>query len=413
MALPAESVHIYTVTEVTRLIRSRIEQIPPLWVVGEVSNVRRHTSGGHLYFTLKDEKAELSCVMWGRVVGRLGFEIKDGLRLVCYGELSVYERRGQYEFIVRTAEPRGIGALALRFEQLKRKLAEEGLFEEGRKKAIPNFPVWVAVVTSPVGAAVRDVVRTIRKNFRGIRISIYPSLVQGEEAPGQIARAIEALNRHGGFSVIVLARGGGSLEDLWAFNEEEVARAIYASEIPVISAVGHEVDYTISDYVSDARAATPTAAGQMLVRGWAEAVENLPKLWRRVLLAVRRRLERMRALIEQLRRRRVLREPAGMLAGKRRLLDEAVRHLVKDARRVVENTRARLSRLAAKLEATSPLKVLARGYSITHRADDNRPLKNPKDAPPGTLIVTRLAEGHLHSRVVRKGEKKNSQLQLF
>lgn len=411
MTLPAADIHIYTVSEVTRLIKSRIEQIPPLWVMGEVSNARRHTPSGHLYFTLKDESSELPSLMWSSDVERLGFEIKDGLKLLCYGRLSVYERRGHYEFLVKLAEPKGIGALALRFEQLKKRLAEEGLFDAAHKKPLPRFPFRIAVVTSPVGAAVRDVIRTIRKHFRGLHISVYPSLVQGEEAPSQIASAIEALNRRGGFSVIILARGGGSLEDLWAFNEEVVARAIFASEIPVVSAVGHEVDYTIADYVADVRAATPTAAGELVGRVWAEARESLPRFMRRILLAMRRRIERMRALLGQLKRRRLLQEPLEMVARRRRLLDEAARHLLKDAKRYLADARAKLAKVAAKLDATSPLKVLARGYSITCRADSHSPLTDPNDAPPGTLLLTRLHKGQLLSRVVPN--KANKQLHLF
>ncbi len=397
---------VLSVSELTALLKDLIEgSVPPMWVRGEISNFKRHQPSGHLYFTLKDASCELRAVMWRRYVRNLRFEPADGMEVLCYGRVRVYQARGYYEFSAQEMEVRGLGALAAAFERLKRKLAEEGLFDEARKRPLPRFPHTVALVTASGGAALRDMLRTTLGRFPQARLLVYPVPVQGEGAAERIATAIDALNRHGEASVIVIGRGGGSLEDLWAFNEEAVARAVFASRIPVVSAVGHEVDYTISDFVADARAPTPTAAGQMVVPDQREIRDALRRFLRRARLAVRARLERRRASLAQLARRRVLRRPTERTDLLRRELDELFRRLRRDGPRRLERARQTTGALAGRLEAVSPLKTLARGYSITTPVGSQTPLKDAAEAPPGSVIETRLARGALRSRVIEIEER--------
>ena len=256
---------IFTVSEITKLIRDKLEETFPLVLVtGEVSNLRPAASG-HIYFSLKDEKCQLKAVMWRSDAVRIKFELKEGLQLICRGRINVYEARGEYQIVVDQAEPKGKGALQLAFEQLKEKLRAEGLFDEARKKKLPFLPKKIGIVTSARGAALVDILRTLERRFAKLGILIYPALVQGEGAAEQIAEGIDYLGRLGDIDAIIVGRGGGSIEDLWAFNEEKVARAIFRCPVPVISAVGHEVDFTIADFVADIRASTPTAAAEMVV----------------------------------------------------------------------------------------------------------------------------------------------------
>ncbi|HNT33227.1 MAG TPA: exodeoxyribonuclease VII large subunit, partial [Candidatus Aminicenantes bacterium] len=257
--------HVYSVTEITQVIKAALETaVPQVWVVGEISNCRRHPSG-HIYFTLKDAGAALSAAVWKSNAARLKFELRDGQQVVCRGRIDVYPPRGSYQLNVDQVEPKGKGALQLAFEQLKEKLRAEGLFDPARKKKIPLLPKTIGVVTSPTGAALIDILRTIDRRFAKVRIVIYPARVQGAGAAAEIVEGLEFLGGRPGIDVIIVGRGGGSIEDLWAFNEEPVARAIAASPVPVISAVGHEVDFTIADFVADIRASTPTAAAEMVV----------------------------------------------------------------------------------------------------------------------------------------------------
>ncbi|MBN2106659.1 MAG: exodeoxyribonuclease VII large subunit, partial [Deltaproteobacteria bacterium] len=256
---------IFTVAELTRHIRDTLESAyPDVWVEGEISNLRIPSSG-HCYFTLKDEAAQLRVVMFRMQARLLRFTAEDGLKVICRGRINVYEQRGEYQLVADMLEPRGVGSLQLAFEQLKNRLAGEGLFAEERKKPLPFLPARIAVITSPTGAAVRDIIRIIHRRFPSVAILVVPVRVQGDEAPEEIARAIETVNQRGLGDVIIVGRGGGSLEDLWAFNTETVARAIAASALPVISAVGHETDTTIADFAADLRAPTPSAAAELVV----------------------------------------------------------------------------------------------------------------------------------------------------
>ncbi len=278
---------VYTVSELNRDLKTVVEtSFPSIWVEGEISNFKVYSSG-HSYFTLKDKDAQLRGVMWKGRRSYLKFEPKDGDRVVCRGRLSVYEQRGEYQMVVESMEPKGLGALQAAFEQLKRKLAAEGLFDKERKKKLPYIPWSVGIITSPTGAVIRDMIRTLNRRFPGLDIVLAPVQVQGDAAAGQIAEAIADMNKYGKVDVIIAGRGGGSLEDLWAFNEEIVARAIAASKIPVVSAVGHETDFTIADFVADLRASTPTAAAEQ-VAPEKEALEDvIEELTRRMIVEVR------------------------------------------------------------------------------------------------------------------------------
>ena len=277
--------HVFKVSELTRLLRTVLEEtFRNIWVEGEISNFTKHTSG-HMYFSLKDDQAVLSCVLFRRVNQNLKFKIENGMQVVCFGRLSIYDKRGQYQLYVDKIEPKGVGALQMAFEQLKKKLAGEGLFDDSRKRPIPYLPTRIGVVTSPTGAAIRDILNVVKRRFQNIEVILNPVRVQGDGAEEEVARAIEEFNEYNRsvepdkkVDVLIVGRGGGSLEDLWAFNMEAVARAISSSVIPIISAVGHEIDWTIADFVSDKRAPTPSAAAELVIPKKEDLVLTLDQL---------------------------------------------------------------------------------------------------------------------------------------
>ncbi|MEW5722899.1 MAG: exodeoxyribonuclease VII large subunit [Thermodesulfobacteriota bacterium] len=429
---------ILTVSELTGRLAGLIEEhFGLVWLTGEISNLRRPASG-HLYLTLKDEAAQIRAVMFRTQQRYLAFEPEDGQEVLARGRLSVYQPRGEYQIVLDWMEPRGEGALRLAFEKLKARLAGEGLFDQARKKRLPFLPGRVAVVTSPTGAAVRDFVRVARRRFENVHLSIYPVRVQGEGAAEEIAAAVRELNRAGGFDLIVLARGGGSLEDLWAFNEEVVARAVAASEIPVVSAVGHEVDFTIADFAADLRAPTPSAAAEMIFREKAELETHLARTSRRLLAGLKSRLDLGRArlahlatrlgdpsrkLTEQRLRvddlterlvngtRRVLVErrltlaaararlapahPRLRLEALRSRLEALVRALVRAGRGPAAKARERLAALAGRLNGLSPLAVLERGYALARVGPDRKTLRSSAQVKKGDHIDLVLAGGEL------------------
>jgi exodeoxyribonuclease VII large subunit len=344
LPLPDAGRRVLTVSQLTRAIKDALEgRFGGLWVEGEVSNLRVHSSG-HVYFTLKDDEAQVRAVLFRSRVRRLRFEPADGLHVLAFANLDVYAARGEYQLVCELLEPRGVGALQLAFEQLKTRLAAEGLFDPARKRALPALARRVGLVTSPTGAAVRDFLRIATRRFAGLHVLVCPVRVQGETAVGEIVEALGILNRLGGLDVIVLARGGGSLEDLWAFNEEAVARAIAASKIPVISAVGHETDVTIADFVADLRAPTPSAAAELVVREKAELVRQLGVLGTRLGRAMRQRVGRIADRLVDLRRRRVLTDPARPLRDWARRLDELGTRLGRAVTRQDARARERLAR---------------------------------------------------------------------
>lgn len=388
-----------TVSQVTRMVKEALEgALPPLWIAGEVTNLRVPASG-HAYFTLKDAGSQIRAVAWRGTMAGLKFRLQDGMAVLAFGAVSVYEARGEYQMVLGRLEPQGVGALELAFRQLKEKLEREGLFGAARKRPIPFLPRRLALVTSPTGAAVQDMLKMILGRCPAVEIIIVPVRVQGEGAAGEIAEAIRLLNAARlDVDVMIVGRGGGSLEDLWAFNEESVARAIFASAIPVISAVGHEIDVCIADLVADRRALTPTAAGEMVVPDLRELLERLETLQAALKRSARNRFAMARVHLDGLRDaygfRRFLdriREQTQRLDGTREALGEA-------ATARLEQARERLGRLAGRLEDLSPLKVLGRGYAILSRAD-GRVVRSPKDTAAGDLLSARLAEGALGLRV--------------
>ncbi len=407
-----EKTHVYSVTGLTRDIRFILEdKFPEVWVEGEVSNFRSPSSG-HVYFSLKDESSMLKCVMFRSANSRRKFEIEDGMHVLCFGRIGVYDKQGQYQLYAEIIEPQGKGALFVAFEQLKKKLQKEGLFEEERKRATPFLPMRVGVVTSATGAAIRDVLKVARRRFSNMEITICPVKVQGDEARDEIAQAIRDLNEYNRYlidaglkenpvDVIIIGRGGGSLEDLWAFNEEAVARAIFASEIPVISAVGHEIDYTISDFVADRRAATPSAAAELVIPEKDELTGRVRAFSDRSETAMKSRLDMAGAKLRSLKESYVLREPVNVVLQLGQQVDDLGRRARIKMAHYVELGESAFAALSGKLEALSPLSVLNRGYSITFRG--GRVVKNIKGVKAGDRLLTRLSNGEVSSRVEGTG----------
>jgi len=420
---------VYGVTELTRRIKSALETtFGRVWVEGELSNVRRPASG-HYYFTIKDETAQISAVLFRGSQGSLRFQLKDGLLVRAYGQVTVYERGGNYQVIVRQIEEGGQGSLQARFEALKKKLQQEGLFDADRKQALPVFPQRIGVVTSRTGAAIRDILNVLARRFPNLHLLLAPVKVQGEGAAAEIAAAIDDLNRLGGpaaagplrLDVLIVGRGGGSVEDLWCFNEEVVARAIARSAIPVISAVGHEIDFTISDFVADLRAPTPSAAAELVV-GRKEAItEALSARQTALLRALRECLLRARNRFGEAARSYVFREPKNLVrsyaqridALKMRMehevrgdvreamqqLDDSGARMLHAVRRRSESRRQDVRRVEAQLRSLNPLAVLKRGYSVTRDAS-GRVLRAADEVREGDRITTQFGRGTVVSDVV-------------
>jgi exodeoxyribonuclease VII large subunit len=407
-----EARKILTVHQLTARVKKAIEtDVGEVWVEGEVSNVAQPASG-HVYFTLKDDRAQLQAVVWKGIARRLGFKIRDGDELIVLGRVTVYEPRGQYQIVVDRAELAGLGALQRAFEELKSKLAKLGLFDASRKRPIPYLPRVIGIVTSPTGAAVHDMLRTIWSRRPGARVVLRPVRVQGDSAAPEIARAIAEMNSWGGCDVLIVGRGGGSLEDLWAFNEESVARAIARSRIPVVSAVGHEVDMSISDLVADVRALTPTDAGMKVVPRVDELKHELSTASARLGLAARRRVASEREHVELLSRSYGLHAPAEALARERQRLDDIGMRFASSLDRRLSDARAHVSEFAGRLEGLSPLAVLARGYTVTSRAGVRGAfLRDAAELAEGDRILTRFAKGQAESvvdRVMPEGESEES-----
>ena len=394
-----DALQVLTVSAITALIKRSLEDsFKSVCVLGEVSNLSRAASG-HVYLTLKDEGAEIGAVIWRGTAQRIPFDLKDGLEVVVRGKLAVYERRGRYQIVVSSVQPKGIGALQLAFLQMKEKLEKEGLFEPDHKTPLPFLPSTIAIVTSPTGAAVHDILTMIASRLPGVRVVICPVSVQGDRAAGEIAAAIGDLNRLGGVDVMIVGRGGGSLEDLCPFNEEVVARAIYASEIPVISAVGHEVDVSISDLVADTRALTPTQAGEMVVPSRELLDERLARAAARLSQSLLAAVAYARTKLDAAAGSYAMRAPMERVRQHQQRLDEVARRMPAAAGRELARLRERVDRDEERLGSLSPLNVLARGYSITTLAGSEAPLRSPDDAPPGSRIRSILHDGELESQM--------------
>ena len=353
---------ILTVSQLTAEIKTLLERnFDHLWVEGEVSNLRLPGSG-HLYFTLKDESAQIRAVMFRTQNRLLKFQLEDGLQVVGYGRLTVYEPRGEYQIVLDYLEPKGLGALQLAFDQLKEKLSREGLFDPARKKPLPPLPQKIGIVTSPTGAAIRDILQIIDRRFANVHILLYPVRVQGVGAAQEIARAIDELGQWPGLDVMIVGRGGGSLEDLWAFNEEPVARAIHRSPVPVVSAVGHEIDFTIADFVADLRAPTPSAAAELVVRNKVELVQTLESLARRLSQTVRMKLESRQVRLSSLVYR--LADPRKRVSDQRLRLDDLSSRL---ATSIQQSLGRRIDRFRMKVESLTLLHPGKRVTDYSHR----------------------------------------------
>ena len=450
MALVWGAVHkTYTVAELTASIRGLLtSEFDDIWVSGEISGART-VSSGHCYFTLKDQDAQLRCVAFRASLRYLKFKPQDGVAVLARGRIDVYDARGEYQLLVEALEPQGHGALQFAFEQLKKKLAAEGLFDAARKRPLPRLPRRIGIVTSPTGAVIRDITEILSRRFPGLHIRLHPALVQGDGSAEAVARALEYFSQSGWPDVVILARGGGSLEDLWTFNEELVARAIAASRMPVISAVGHETDYTIADFVADLRAPTPSAAAELVICTREQLLDQAGALEHKLVQVLRYRLamaarrlhqqgvERASALLHRnigrleqriddltyrLRDRMSARSSAQRrqleewtarlrsldlrlrLAAARRRVEAAEGALVQLVRLRIARARGRLDQTAAHLTQLSPLKILERGYAIVTN-ESGRVVKEAGQAPEGSVIGVRVARGRIAARVLESAEK--------
>lgn len=438
-----EEVKIYSVSEITQQIQQLIEgKLDPVWIEGEISNFRCPISG-HYYMSIKDEHAQIKAVMFRGQNRNLTFVPKDGLKVIAKGRITIYPPRGEYQLIIEYVEPVGIGALALAFEQLKRKLAAQGLFDQSIKKPIPFLPQKVAVITSPTGAAIRDFLKVIRRRFANLEIIIVPVRVQGEGATEEIINAIELVNSKLDVDIIVLTRGGGSIEDLWAFNKEELAFAIRRSRIPIVSAVGHEIDWTISDFAADLRAPTPSAAAEILVKEKETLVKRLSDIRERLISAIRNRITQNNLELNRL--KKSLKDPTQLLQErlfridelalrykramevflekrkerffslKRQLIVCSPRNRMDRIRQKIEfyekrlttviiqrlnENKSQLQRLKNRLEDLGPISVLKRGYSIAMRLSDGKVLTDPYETEKGEKIKILLAKGSIISEVL-------------
>ena len=395
----------FTVSEISRGIRTSLEhKFSNIGVLGEISNVRKPSSG-HIYLTLKDKNSQLQAVVFRNSASRIKFELKDGMEVISFGSITVYEPRGQYQLIINKIEPKGIGALQLAFQQLKEKLEKEGLFDSAHKKPLPFIPQKIGIVTSPTGAAIKDILNIIDRRFANVEILIYPVKVQGEGAAQEIAEAITGLNSYSDIDVIIAGRGGGSMEDLWAFNEEVVARSIYSSRIPIISAVGHEIDITIADLVADKRALTPSEAGELVVPRKDLLIEKIEKFKARLLQSLTGKLRLSKEKLVIIGNSYAMKQPFDRLNRWQQRLDELAQRLNLKITHALNTEREKLSGIAGKLESLSPLNVLKRGYAITTRLENSKPLRNIIDLSKGDKIKINLSKGSIISEIlsVEKG----------
>ncbi len=394
-----EARQVRTVSEVTGLVKSVLEtSLPSLWVEGEISNFKHHSSG-HMYFTLKDDSSALPSLMFRFANEKLAFKPGNGMRVVAQGRIKVYEPQGRYQLYVERMRPSGIGALAQAFEELKKRLAEEGLFDPERRKPLPEFPRTVAVVTSPTGAAVRDVIRVIRARAPMTDIVVVPTVVQGADAAPSIADAIRAIDAWGGADVAIVGRGGGSLEDLWAFNEEIVARAISGAVTPIISAVGHEVDVTIADFVADARAATPSNGAELAVRDGADVSRRVESLERRVLGAMRSTLSGLEDQVARLHTAYAFKLPREIIDRSAQRVDELSRRAGSSVAQLVAAARAEVTRHETALRLSDPRGIMARGYAAVSVLPEATPLRSIDDVQPGAAVRVTVTDGRLDCEV--------------
>ncbi len=405
MALPPENAKIFSIGEISRAIKGLLEDAfaQGVWVSGEVSNVARPASG-HIYLTLKDSEGQLRSVLWRSVAARLKFALQDGLEVIARGKITVYVPRGDYQLQIEELQPKGVGALELAFRQLREKLFKLNYFDAARKKELPRFPRRVALVTSPSGAAVRDMLEILGRRWPALEVWVCPVRVQGEGAAEEIAAAIRLVNRVATsgahpIDVMIVGRGGGSMEDLWAFNEECVARAIFESRLPVVSGVGHETDLTIADLVADVRALTPSEAAERVAPDRREILDGLTGQAEAMRQLVMRRLDLARARVEDLSKRRSFRLPLERLRDLNQRLDEWSERLNRVGGRRLLQARQQVEAASGRLHALSPLNVLARGYSLTRKEADQSVVRDAEQVAVGERLVTLVQHGKIVSRV--------------
>ena len=374
------------------------EMLANVYIKGEISNFKRHYSG-HLYFTLKDETSLIKCVMFKSYTNYLNFEPKDGMSVVILGSVSVFERDGVYQVYAKGMEPEGVGALYKAYEKLKAKLSEEGLFDEAHKKPIPILPRAIGVVTSKTGAVIRDIINVTTRRLPNVNIILYPAAVQGEGAAQTIVNGIKYFNKAKNVDTIIIGRGGGSLEDLWPFNEEITARAIYESEIPIISAVGHETDFTIADFVADLRAPTPSAAGELAVPDVLEVRWKLENINKRLANSLRKKVENMRIKYDNLKNSRALKNPYDALRQKMIVCDNLYKNIENNFSLKVKDRHIKLVGFIGRLENLSPLKTMLRGYSIVENLD-GKVIKSVNDLSKDDEISIRLNDGKRKAKIL-------------
>ena len=442
---------VRTVTQLTKEVKGLLEgQIGSVWVGGEISNWRV-SPAGHAYFTLKDESSQLSAVMFRGSLNKLKMEPESGLEVVVHGRISVYEQRGQYQIICDSLQPKGVGALQLAFDKLKKKLADEGLFDETHKKELPMLPRRIGVVTSPTGAAIRDMLNVIDRRFANVNVIIYPARVQGDEAPPEIVHGIHTLDERE-VDVIIIGRGGGSLEDLWAFNDERVVCAVYGANTPIISAVGHEIDFSLSDFAADVRAPTPSAAAELVVQERAVLTDRVHRAQQRMTSSLRHRIEHVRGRMNVVAASAVLRRPGLLVEQARQRLDDArervegavtdqaalgrirldrsarslillsphvrientleriralVRRIENAGKHHAERKRARLEALGAQLHNLSPLAILDRGYAVAWKLPDGDLVRDAHALSPGDKVLLRFGKGAADATIDRVKEEEN------
>ena len=397
---PEQPVQVLTVTELTARLKGTLErEFPSVWVAGEISNFSRPQSG-HCYFTLKDDGAQLRGVIWRGTASRLKVKLSDGLEVVCKGRLDLYPPRGSYQLIVEKLHLQGIGALELAFRQLQEKLKGQGLFDQTRKRPLPAFPRRIGVVTSPTGAAIHDFLEVLHRRWQGVHVLVIPTRVQGDGAAEEIAAAVRLAGRlRPRLDVLVVGRGGGSMEDLWAFNEEPVVRAIADSRIPVVSAVGHEIDVTLADLAADVRALTPSEAAERVVPSAPDVADMVRGLRQRLNHQMTTKTTALRARLDSLASRPSLMRPLERIHLLGRQMDEVANRMETAADMVLTRCKSTVEVISGKLDSLSPLAVLKRGYSLTQDEKNGHLITSVKQVQPGQRLITRLATGQVSSRV--------------
>ncbi|MBE6699112.1 MAG: exodeoxyribonuclease VII large subunit [Ruminococcaceae bacterium] len=399
MQTERQALSVTQLNEYLKMVLEGDRVLSSVFVRGEISNFKLYSSG-HAYFTLKDEAGQLKSVMFRSYFSRLAFLPEDGMRVIAHGRVSVYETNGQYQLYVDDLQPDGAGSLAIRFEQLKRKLAAEGLFDESRKRPLPKMPKRIGVITSPSGAAVHDIINVLGRRFPATEMILYPSEVQGAQAPAQLISGVEFFSMTGLVDVIILGRGGGSAEDLWAFNDEYLARAVASCSVPVISAVGHESDFTICDFVADRRAPTPSAAAEIAVPDMGEILRGFASLKVGMQTSLQKRITQEKRILGQITASRVFKHPEQMLDGLRMRLDERESDLNRAIEQTILQRRQITASVAGKLQALNPLSILSRGYATVSR--DGATVTSVKQINDNDTLDIRMADGSVRARVSQR-----------